>query len=150
MHARAFAALAILLGAGVARTEDWPGWRGPRADGTVADTGFAFKWSATENVKWKLELPGGGHSSPVVSKGKVFVAGCVEANKTRVLYCVDRVTGKLVWEKSAVVSDLEKKHGENSWASSTPACDGERVFITFLDKPQLRVYCYDYDGKLLW
>src|SRR5688572_1491473 len=150
MHARAFAALFLLFVTGFAAAEDWPGWRGPRADGTVTDKGFALTWSETENVKWKLPLEGGGHSSPVVSKGKVFVAGCVEADKARLLYCVDRKTGRLLWEKSAVVSDLEKKHGENSWASSTPAADGERVYITFLDKPQLRVYCYDYEGKLLW
>ena len=42
--------------------EDWPGWRGPRADGTVADTGFPLTWTATENVRWKTELPGTGHS----------------------------------------------------------------------------------------
>ncbi|MBN9117830.1 MAG: PQQ-binding-like beta-propeller repeat protein [Planctomycetes bacterium] len=149
MHARPFAAL-VLLFAGTAAAEDWPGWRGPRADGTVTDKGFALTWTGTDNVRWKLPLPGGGHSSPVVSKGRVFVAGCVEADKARVLYCVDRKTGKLVWEKSAVVSDLEKKHSENSWASSTPAADGERVYITFLDKPRLRVFCYDFDGNKLW
>lgn len=150
MYSRALAAFALLAGTGVGSAEDWPGWHSPRADGTVTDTGFPLAWSTKENVKWKLALPGTGHSSPVVSKGKVFVAGCVEADKARVLYCVDRSTGKLVWEKTAVVSDLEKKHGHNSWASATPACDGERVYITFLDKPQLRVFCYDYGGKLLW
>ena len=152
MRVPALAAVLFVTFAGALSAEDWPGWRGPRADGTVADKGFALTWNAKDgtNIKWKLALPGTGHSSPVVSKGKVFVAGCVEADKTRVLYCVDRASGKLVWEKAAVVSDLEKKHGENTYASSTPATDGERVYITFLDKPQLRVYCYDFDGKLLW
>ena len=150
MYARLFSAAAVFLATGVAAAEDWPGWRGPRADGTVTDKGFAHTWSSKDNVKWKLELPGTGHSSPVVSKGKVFVAGCVEADKSRVLYCVDRTTGKIVWEKASVVSDLERKHGENSWASSTPAADGERVYITFLDKAKLRVFCYDYVGNLVW
>jgi outer membrane protein assembly factor BamB len=150
MHPRSLASFALLFAAATVSAEDWPGWRGPRADGTVSDKGFALKWSETENVKWKLPLPGTGHSSPIVSKGKVFVAGCVEGDKARVLYCVDRKSGKLLWERSAVVSDLEKKHGENSWASSTPAADGERVYITFLDKPRLRVFCYDYAGNLVW
>jgi outer membrane protein assembly factor BamB len=151
MHARAFlVALGLGLVALPTPAEDWPGWRGPRADGTVTDTGFPLNWSATENVKWKTELPGTGHSSPVVSQGKVFVAGCVESEKKRVLYCVDRASGKILWERAAVVSDLEKKHNENSWASSTPAADGERVYITFLDRPQMRVYCYDYRGNKLW
>ncbi|QJX00648.1 PQQ-like beta-propeller repeat protein [Frigoriglobus tundricola] len=150
MHLRVVTVLGLIFVPGVVHAEDWPGWRGPRTDGTVSDTGFPLTWSATSNVKWKLELTGTGHSSPIVSRGKVFVAGCVEADKARVLYCVDRATGKLLWTKTAVVSDLEKKHGENSWASSTPAADGERVYITFLDKSQLRVFCFDYDGKLLW
>ena len=136
--------------AGWTAAEDWPGWRGPRSDGTVTETGFPLTWTAKDNVRWKTELPGTGHSSPVVSKGKVFVAGCVEAEKKRVLYCVDRATGKILWEKAAVVSELEKKHNENSWASSTPAADGERVYITFLDKPHLRVFCYDHAGNLVW
>ncbi|MBP3954618.1 PQQ-binding-like beta-propeller repeat protein [Gemmata sp. G18] len=150
MTPRACAALCLLFVTSVASAEDWPGWRGPRADGTVKDKGFPLTWNSKENVKWKLELPGTGHSSPVVSRGKVFVAGCVEADKTRVLYCADRATGKLLWTKSAVVSGLEFKHSENSWASSTPATDGERVYITFFDKPQMRVFCFDFDGKLLW
>ena len=150
MHSRLWFAAAVLLSSGFAAGEDWPGWRGPRADGTVADKGYPLKWSDRDNVKWKLELPGVGHASPVVSKGKVFVTGCVEGTKTRVLYCADRTTGKLLWEKPVVVAELEKIHEENSRASATPAADGERVYVTFLDRPQLRVYCYDYAGKLVW
>ncbi|MBA4062807.1 MAG: serine/threonine protein kinase [Isosphaera sp.] len=151
MHPRVLSSLALTLALALPlAAEDWPVWRGPRSDGTVSGTGFPLTWSATENVRWKTELPGTGHSSPVVSKGKVFVTGCVEAEKKRVLYCVDRATGKIAWEKVAVVSDLEKKHNENSWASSTPAADGERVYVTFWDKPHLRVYCYDYAGNLVW
>ncbi len=144
------APLAFLLLSGVAFAEDWPGWRGPRADGTATDTGYPITWSATENVKWKTLIPGTGHSSPVVSKGKVFVTACIEAEKKRVLYCVDRTSGKILWEQVVLTSKLERKHGENSFASSTPACDGERVFVTFLDEPKMRVFCYDYSGKLLW
>lgn len=144
------AALALVLVSSVAFAEDWPGWRGPRADGTATDTGYPITWSATENVKWKTLIPGSGHSSPVVSKGKVFVTACIEAEKKRVLYCVDRASGKILWEQVVLTSDLERKHGENSFASSTPACDGERVFVTFLDKPKMRVFCFDYSGKLLW
>ncbi len=150
MRGRHLLAALAFVASGTALAEDWPGWRGPRSDGTVTDKGFPLTWSDTQNVKWKTELPGTGHSSPVISKGKIFVAGCVEAEKKRVLYCVDRANGKILWEQTAVVSELERKHNENSWASSTPACDGERVYITFFDKPQMRVYCYDYSGKLLW
>src|SRR5262245_3518372 len=101
------AAPGLVLAVLAATAEDWPGWRGLRADGTVTDRGFPLNWNSTENVKWKCPLPGAGHSSPIVSKGRVFVAGCVEAEKKRVLYCLDRATGKILWERCAVVSDLE-------------------------------------------
>lgn len=145
-----FSTLSLVLISGFIFAEDWPGWRGPRSDGTVLDKGFPLAWSPTENIKWKTDLAGTGHSSPAISKGKVFVAGCIENEKKRVLYCLDRTSGKILWQKCAVVTDLEKKHNENSWASSTPAVDGERVYISFFDNPQMRVYCYDYDGNLLW
>ncbi len=144
------AAILLALAPSLALAEDWPAWRGPRSDGTVKDTGYPITWSATENVKWKTLIPGSGHSSPVVSKGKVFVTACREKDKERVLYCVDRTSGKILWERVVLVADLERKHGENSWASSTPACDGDRVYVSFLDKPQMRVYAYDYSGNKVW
>ncbi len=140
----------LLLLCGLAAAEDWPGWRGPRSDGTVADSGYPLTWSGTQNVRWKTPLPGSGHSSPAVSKGRVFVTGCVEAEKKRVLYCLDRVSGAILWERVVLVAPLEKKHGENSYASSTPAADGERLYVAFLDQPRMRVYCYDYGGNRLW
>src|SRR5262245_55066678 len=144
------AGAALALACGLVSAEDWPGWRGPRADGTVADSGYPLTWSDTTNVRWKAAIPGTGHSSPIVSKGRVFVTSCIEADKKRVLSCLDRATGKLIWERCVLVSPLERKHNENSFASSTPAADGERVYVTFLDQPQARVYCFDYSGELLW
>lgn len=151
MRIRAIAAgLGLILASATAGAEDWPGWRGPRADGTVSDSGYPLTWTDKQNVKWKTPLPGTGHSSAVVSKGKLFVTGCVQAEKQRVLYCLDRATGKIEWERVLVVAELERKHAENSWASSTPAADGEHVYVTFYDRPQLRVYCYDYAGNKVW
>jgi outer membrane protein assembly factor BamB len=129
---------------------DWPGWRGPKGDGSTEETAFPVKWSATENVKWKAPLPGTGHSSPIVSEGKVFVTTCIEAEQKRVLLCLDRADGRTLWERVVLVAPLERKHKLNSYASSTAAADGERVYVTFLDKPRMRVYCYDFAGNKLW
>jgi outer membrane protein assembly factor BamB len=151
MRTRSTAALGgLFLLCGLAVAEDWAGWRGPRADGTVADSGYPLKWTATQNVRWKTPIPGTGHSSPVVSKGRVFVTSCIEPERKRMLYCVDRTNGNVLWERCVLVSELEKKHAQNSWASSTPAADGERVYVTFLDRPRVRVYCYDDAGNKLW
>ncbi len=144
------AAVSCLLSATPGPAEDWPGWRGPKGDGSSAEPAFPVKWSATENVKWKAPVPGTGHSSPIVSKGRVFLTSCLEGEKKRMLYCLDRADGKTLWERVVVVAPLEKKHKLNSYASSTPAADGERVYVTFLDQPRLRVYCYDFAGNKVW
>src|SRR5262245_30113071 len=116
MRMRTTAALGgLLLVCGLAAAEDWAGWRGPRGDGTVADTGYPLAWTAAKNVRWKTPIPGTGHSSPVVSKGRVFVTSCIEPEKKRVLSCVDRADGKVLWERCVLVSELEKKHAQNSW-----------------------------------
>jgi len=139
--------LAAALGAAAA---DWPGWRGPRGDGRADGTGYPLTWAPAENVRWKAAVPGTGHSSPAVSDGRVFVTACREKEKARVLYCFDRATGAPVWERVVLTAGLERKHKLNSYASSTPAADGGRVYVTFFDDPRLRVYCYDFAGNKVW
>src|SRR5690606_29399397 len=68
----------------------------------------------------------------------------------RLLFCVARDTGKVLWRRVVLVAPLEPKHRLNSYASSTPATDGGHVWVTFLDMPRLRVYCYDIEGNKVW
>ena len=144
----ALVALALLPLAG--RAENWPVWRGPRGDGTSTETGIPTRWSSTDNVRWKTPLPGRGYSSPVVWGERIFVTWCVEDRKTRVLGCLDRKDGKLLWEKTVLVAPLEGKHHLNSYASATPATDGKHVWVAFLDRPNMVVDCYDFAGKEIW
>src|SRR5918995_3665778 len=124
LPSRLFLACAVsCLLSPVSRSADWPGWRGPKGDGSSDETAFPVQWSATENVKWKAALPGTGHSSPIVSRGKVFVTTCIEAEQKRVLLCLDRADGRVLWERVVLVAPLEKKHKLNSHASSTAAAD---------------------------
>ena len=151
MFGRRLASLMMLaVGFGPVMAADWPTWRGPRVDGTADTATYATTWSPENGILWKAPLPGSGHSSPIVIRGKVFVTSCVEADKKRVLTCYDRQNGKVLWEREIVTAPLERKHKLNSFASATPASDGERVYVTFYDQPHLRVYCYDMDGKKLW
>ena len=153
---RLLAAFAVVAALSSAVAEDWPGWRGPRRDGTATDATYATTWTATENVAWTVPVPGVGHSSPVVSKGKVFLTTCLDADggkgepKKRQLLCLDRDTGKTLWTADAMAAKLEPKHKLNSYASGTPVADGERVYVTFHDQPKLRVFCYDFAGKKVW
>jgi outer membrane protein assembly factor BamB len=134
----------------LAHTEEWPAWRGPRGDGTSLEKGLPRTWSPTENVAWKTKIPGVGHSSPIISGDRIFLTSCVEAEGKRLLLCLDRVSGKILWERAVLTAKLERKHHLNSFASSTPATDGEHVWVTFLDYPNVQVACYDFDGTKVW
>jgi outer membrane protein assembly factor BamB len=148
--------LAVLAGLAVAAAGgfDWPGWRGPRGDGRSPEPHFPLHWGPTQNVQWKAEVPGQGHSSPVVWGDRVFLTTCLEDApgpvKPRQLLCYDRRDGRPLWQRTVVTAPLEPKHTENSYASSTPATDGRHIWVTFLDLPRIRVACYDLDGRRVW
>ncbi|WP_425616968.1 PQQ-binding-like beta-propeller repeat protein [Anatilimnocola sp. NA78] len=115
--------------------ENWPCWRGPRGDGTSSETSLPVKWDATTgtNLAWKVPVEGSGHASPIVWDDRIFLTACLDASKERVLQCLDRVTGKTLWQKTVFTGPLETKHSLNSFASSTPATDGKLVFVSFLE-----------------
>ena len=150
--------------------ENWPGWRGPRGDGTSLETNVPTSWDGEsgENVAWKVAVPGVGHASPVIWQNRIFLVSCLEEEQERVLICLDRATGKTLWQKTVVKSILETKHRLNSHASGTPATDGKTVYVTFLAadghevpapnvgkaRPvtpgEMVVAAYDFDGNRLW
>ncbi len=135
--------------------EDWPGWRGPRGDGSSKEKGIPLKFGPAENVRWSADIAGTGFSSPVLVGDRIFLTTCIERegekNAERVLICLDRRTGKETWRRVVVKSPLERKHSLNSFASATTATDGERVYVSFLDAPDMQVACYSIDGsKKLW
>ncbi|OHB83462.1 MAG: serine/threonine protein kinase [Planctomycetes bacterium RBG_16_64_12] len=138
--------------AGPVAAENWPGWRGPRGDGTSLESGIPIQWNGLkqENVAWKVPLPGLGHASPIVWEDRVFTISCPEETDDRVLLCFDRKTGRLLWQRVVVHSPLEGKHKLNSHASSTPATDGRSVFVTFLDRTEMLVAAYDFAGNQRW
>jgi outer membrane protein assembly factor BamB len=132
------------------RAENWPIWRGPRGDGTSTEKNIPRTWSATENIRWKTPIPGKGHSSPIVWGERVFVTTCLEGKGERVLICLDRRDGKILWQRTVLTAALERKHALNSFASSTPVTDGKHVWVAFLAYPNMEVACYDFDGKKVW
>jgi outer membrane protein assembly factor BamB len=133
-----------------ASAENWPCWRGPRLDGTSREKDVSLYWSPTSNVVWKAELPGSGHASPIVWGGRVFTVSALLDTKDRVLLCLDRQTGKLLWQKTVLTAPLEHKHTLNSFASSTPATDGELVYVAFMDGDRMFVAAYDFAGGQRW
>jgi len=141
---------------------DWAGFRGSGARGYSQDTGLATTWSETENLQWKIPLPGPGSSSPIVLGDNVFVT-CYSGygvdkkdpgdpgGLARHLVCINRTNGKVRWEKSvpAVLPELPftSRMQEHGYASSTPASDGERVYVFF---GKAGVLAFDFKGNQLW
>lgn len=130
---------------------DWPGWRGPQNDGIAQGTGLPVSWSETSNVVWKTKIPGHGHSSPIIIGDRIFLETADDGAQSQSVMAIDRKTGKWLWQTEILTGNFEQAmHAENSHASSTLACDGERLFATFLN--DRRIYCssISFDGEELW
>ena len=154
--------------AGLIRAENWPGWRGPSGDGVSAGEGIPTKWSSTENIAWKIAVPGEGHSSPIVWGDKVFLTSSLTEKNKRILLCINRLSGQTVWQRDVVQSPPETIHRLNSRASGTPATDGKQVYVTFMRAEgdeviapnvgserlitpgKIIVAAYDLDGNEKW
>ena len=99
---------------------------------------------------WKTELPGTGHASPIVWEDRVFTVSALADSGDRVLLCLDRKSGAILWQETVLTAPLEHKHQLNSFASSTPVTDGELVYAAFLDKKEMLVAAYDFKGNERW
>ena len=146
----AFTLLLAALAALPALAENWPGFRGPRGDGSSTEKALPLRWSAADNIAWKVSIPGRGHASPIVWGDRIFVVSAVPETEERVLLCLDRRTGKTLWQRAVLKAPLEELHRLNSHASSTPLTDGERVYVSFLDRDRMFIAAYDFAGKQLW
>ena len=132
------------------RAENWPCWRGPRGNGISLETNVPTQWSGTSNVVWKTAIPGSGHSSPIIWNDRIFLTTALTETKERVLLGLERKTGKILWQKTVIQAPLEAKNKENSYASSTPATDGEKIYVTFLDGDKVVIAAHDFAGEQKW
>jgi outer membrane protein assembly factor BamB len=112
------------------------------------EEGFSTPWNH-DRVRWTVPVPGTGHSSPVIWGNKLFLTTASETGTTRSTLCFDAETGKLLWTRS-IELNANPRHPKSSWASATPAVDGERVFVAFADVQHFLLLAYDLDGKPLW
>jgi outer membrane protein assembly factor BamB len=143
----ALAVVCSLTLTATAEAQNWPQWRGPEGTGHSSDTEAPTRWSA-DDVAWKTELPAEGQSSPVVWGERIFLTGATENGNRRMVFCLDRNGGKLLWKQTAWTgSNTEEVHKMNTYASATVATDGEHV-VAFFGRGGL--HCFDIDGKKLW
>ncbi len=136
----AFFALATSTFAG-----NWPAWRGPAADGTTPETDLPLHFSATEGVKWKIDLPERGNSTPIVWGQKIFLTQAVGTKRT--VMCLDRKDGHTLWQAGPGWTAQDVTHQTNPYCSSSPATDGERVVAWF---GSAGLWCWSLDGKEQW
>ena len=159
----------MLLLAATLAPDQWPQFRGPDASGVAEDARLPERWSQTENVAWKTDIPGLGWSSPVVWGDRIFVTSViplVEQEKPRtgiyldgrrvnpppgehrwMVYCIDFNTGEIRWAREVHRGTPKSaRHLKNSFASETPVTDGERVYAYF---GNVGVFAFDMGGHPL-
>ena len=137
----------VLLLASFAIAADWPRFRGDNGSG-VAAADLPAKWSEAD-YRWKLDLPGGGHASPVIWGDRVFVVSGDDESGARIVDCFDARTSKRHWQHR--FDDLtHKKHRFNSFATATPAAEEDRLYVTWGTPEKVNVVCFDHAGKTIW
>lgn len=157
--------------AAVTTPRPWPSFRGPGAAGVADGQHPPTAWDVGKgtNVRWKTPIPGLAHSSPIVWGDRIFLTTAVSADPKSefkpglygagtsakdvarhrwLVYCIDRHTGRILWERLACEGvPRQKRHIKSSHANSTPATDGRHLVVWFASEG---LYCYDLDGRLLW
>jgi outer membrane protein assembly factor BamB len=127
--------------------ENWPQFRGPGHQGISTESGLPLKWSETENIAWKTEIPGQSWSSPIVWNNHVFITTALNGGESCHVLAIDRKSGKILWDKTVFKQLLRRKEGRNTFATPTPATDGKRVYACFGDGSFVAL---NFDGEVAW
>jgi outer membrane protein assembly factor BamB len=128
--------------------QDWTRFRGPDGAGISHAKTIPAQWSDTD-INWKVELPGGGHSSPVIWGKRIFLTSSGGAAGGIKVFCLEAENGKILWKKEFPLMPFSK-HRFNSFASSTPALDGERVYLSWGTPARYTLAALDHEGELVW
>ena len=127
--------------------ENWPCFRGPTRQGISNEKDVPLEWSQTSNILWKRPIPGEGWSSPIVFDDRVFVTTATDAGASYHLLCLERLTGTVLWDKQVLRQKPGHKQNFNSYASSTPVTDGQKVYVLAFDGTLAAV---SMEGNVIW
>ena len=148
MKFRSAVVVLLLVASSSVLAANWPQWRGPEGTGVAAESDFPIKWSQTENIAWKVPLPGPGNSTPIVWNDRVFITQSLDKLGTRrAVICFDRKDGKIVWQKEIEFHGSETTHDDNPFCSASPVTDGEIVAAWH---GSAGMVAYDLNGNELW
>lgn len=127
---------------------DWPSFRGPEGSGVAgSEADPPLEWGPGKNIAWQADLMGAGNGSPIVSDGRVYLAGSTDHGRRRGLYCYDLAEGNLLWAKTVALDAMELTHKSNPYCASTPATNGELVVVWH---GTAGLHAYDRDGARKW
>jgi outer membrane protein assembly factor BamB len=127
--------------------ENWPQWRGPNGDGISSEQAAPTKWSKTENILWRLPLPGPAGATPVVWDDRIFLTSVAGQDKADlVLLCVG-TDGKPRWQHTVAKGSKDVRGDEGNFASPSPTTDGKHVWAFFGTGD---LACYDLGGRQAW
>lgn len=133
-----------------ASIHDWPGWRGPGGNGIAAHASPPLNWSTSEGIVWKTSVPGLGNGSPCIWGQQLFLVTADNEAEAVSLICYDKHDGHLDWSAELVQGSFGEKHQKNTFASTTPACDGTHIYATCVVDNMLWVTAVDMNGKIAW
>ncbi|MCX8107385.1 MAG: PQQ-binding-like beta-propeller repeat protein [Verrucomicrobiae bacterium] len=139
--------LSITLATVTGLCANWPQFRGPNTQGKSEELGLPLKWSSSENILWKTELPGEGWSSPIVWGNHVFVTAADDGGASCRVIAVDKQTGRILWNREVFRQVPGHKQPRNSYATPTPVTDGKFVYACFYDGSFAAL---DFDGNVAW
>lgn len=130
------------------RAQEWTRFRGPNGSGLSEAKTIPATWSE-KDFNWRIALPGAGHSSPVLWGEKVFVTSCDEKSGKFFVLCFNATDGSKLWQKEFPLTTFQKNN-RNTFASSTPTVDAERVYVCRTDPSHNTLLALDHAGKMIW
>ncbi len=140
-------ALAI-LGASVSRGQEWTRFRGPNGQGISHAKTIPVKWTE-DDYNWKVKLPGGGHSSPVLWGEKLFVTGGDRQAGKSVIFALNVSDGKILWQKEYSLSKY-RPNKLNSFATATPTVDADHVYVLWTSPEETILAALNHQGNEIW
>jgi len=148
MKAGRIAVLLFLLASIAAQAQEWTRFRGPNGSGISDAKTIPTQWSASD-LNWKVALPGVGHSSPVLWGEKVFVTSCDDQTGKFYLLCLNTGDGTIRWKKEFSLARSDK-HALNSFATSTPTVDADRVYFCRTEPAHIMLSAFTHNGEPVW
>ena len=167
----ALAVIAAIASQPVGFEKNWHHWRGPHATGVAVDANPPTTWSETENIRWKVTIPGTGHAVPIIWEDKIFIQTAIEGKEEKKesedtnpfsgffqrdsgpkykfdLIALNRSDGSVLWQKTLrEISPHEGTHRDATYASNSPVTDGEYIYAYFGSRG---LYCVDMMGNVKW